>query len=75
MDILNDKKIFDEDVKNTTYRLLKDDVYMEVFDSLSQVLKECSSEQIFNALITNVDDETLVKILRELEEKNNILKA
>lgn len=72
MDNLNDKKIFDEDVKNTTYRLLKDDVYMEVFDSLSQVLKECSSEQIFNALITNVDDETLVKILRELEEKNNI---
>lgn len=72
MDNLNNEEIFDKEVKNATYRLLKDDVYIEVFDSLSQVLKESSTDQIFNTLIANVDDETLVKILKDLQKNENI---
>lgn len=69
MDILNNEEIFDKEVQNKTYRLLKDEVYTKVFNSLSQTLKESSSDQIFNALVANVDDETLVKILKFLQEK------
>lgn len=64
-----DSSIFDEKFETKTNRLLKDDVYIQTFILLDELLKNSSSDKIFDAIISTVDDESLVKICKLLKKK------